>query len=132
MTEKTGELIAILNVTDEDDLMIINQSGITLRMPLKNISVQGRATQGVKLIDLKKRGDSIASVCKVDSDPEEAVDEELDGEGSTEAREAAEGMELIDTAENEGLLNDEVVEGDEIDLGEEIQDEIDDFENEDE
>ena len=132
VTEKTGELIAILNVTDEDDLMIINQSGITLRMPLKNISVQGRATQGVKLIDLKKRGDSIASVCKVDSDPEEAVDEELDGEGSTEAREAPEGMELIDTAENEGLLNDEVVEGDEIDLGEEIQDEIDDFENEDE
>ncbi len=90
VTEKTGELIAILNVTDENDLMIINQSGITLRMSLKDISIQGRATQGVRLIDLKKRGDSIASVCKVDSDPDAEVDEIIGGEHAEEERIAEE------------------------------------------
>ncbi len=77
ITEKTGNLIAIKNVTDQNDLMIINQSGVTLRLPVKSIRVMGRATQGVKLIELSKRGDKIASVCKVDSDPveeEEVVD----------------------------------------------------------
>lgn len=77
ITEKTGELVAIKNVNDSNDLMIINQSGITLRLPVNSIRVMGRATQGVKLIDLGKRGDTIASVCKVDSDPEEEVDEEM-------------------------------------------------------
>lgn len=67
ITEKTGNLVAIKNVTDDNDLVIINKSGITLRMSVANIRVMGRATQGVKLIDLAKRGDSIASVCKVDS-----------------------------------------------------------------
>ena len=71
ITEKTGNLVAIKNVTDANDLVIINKSGITLRMSVANIRVMGRATQGVKLIDLNKRGDTIASVCKVDSDPEE-------------------------------------------------------------
>ncbi len=74
VTEKTGELVAIKNVNDSNDLMIINQSGITLRLPVSGIRVMGRATQGVKLIDLSKRGDRIASVCKVDSDPEEAIE----------------------------------------------------------
>ena len=63
--------MAIKNVTDANDLVIINKSGITLRMSVANIRVMGRATQGVKLIDLNKRGDTIASVCKVDSDPDE-------------------------------------------------------------
>ena len=58
--------------------MIINQSGITLRLPVDGIRVMGRATQGVKLIDLAKRGDKIASVCKVDSDPEEEIEEEIE------------------------------------------------------
>ena len=80
ITEKTGELVAIKNVNDSNDLIIINQSGITLRLPVNSIRVMGRATQGVKLIDLGKRGDTIASVCKVDSDPEEEVDEELDND----------------------------------------------------
>lgn len=80
ITEKTGELVAIKNVNDNNDLMIINQSGITLRLPVNSIRVMGRATQGVKLIDLGKRGDTIASVCKVDSDPEEEVDEEIDND----------------------------------------------------
>lgn len=76
ITDKTGELIAIKNVNDSNDIMIINQSGITLRLPMSKIRVMGRATQGVKLIDLHKRGDVIASVCKVDSDPEEEIEEE--------------------------------------------------------
>ena len=75
VTEKTGNLVAIKNVNDSNDLMIINQSGVTLRLEVKDIRVQGRATQGVKLIDLKKRGDVIASVCKVDSDPEQVAEE---------------------------------------------------------
>ncbi len=70
ITEKTGNLVAIKNVNDSNDLVIINKSGITLRMSMADIRIMGRATQGVKLIDLTKRGDSIASVCKVDSDPE--------------------------------------------------------------
>ena len=82
ITDKTGELVAIKNVNDSNDLMIINQSGITLRLPVEGIRVMGRATQGVKLIDLNKRGDVIASVCKVDSDPEEEVNKELENESS--------------------------------------------------
>lgn len=78
ITDKTGELVAIKNVDDDNDLMIINQSGITLRLPVKGIPVIGRATQGVKLIDLKKRDDVIASVCKVDADPEEAVEKDAE------------------------------------------------------
>lgn len=83
ITEKTGELVAIKNVTDANDLMIINQSGITLRLPVASIRVMGRATQGVKLIDLGKRGDTIASVCKVDSDP--VTEEDLETEEVSEA-----------------------------------------------
>lgn len=77
ITEKTGELVAIKNVNNSNDLMIINESGVTLRLPVDSIRVMGRATQGVKLIDLGKRGDTIASVCKVDSDPVQEVDVEL-------------------------------------------------------
>ncbi|MBD5231779.1 MAG: DNA gyrase subunit A [Bacteroidales bacterium] len=84
VTEKTGELVAIKAVTDENDLVIINRSGITLRLPLASIRTMGRATQGVKLIDLTKRGDSIASVCKVDSDPEEEAETEAGEEGVQE------------------------------------------------
>ena len=84
VTEKTGELVAIKAVTDENDLVIINRSGITLRLPLASIRTMGRATQGVKLIDLTKRGDSIASVCKVDSDPEEEAETESGEEGVQE------------------------------------------------
>lgn len=80
ITDKTGELVAIKNVTDKNDLMIINQSGITLRLPVEGIRIMGRATQGVRLIDLSKRGDTIASVCKVDSDPVEEINEEIQEE----------------------------------------------------
>ncbi len=77
ITDKTGKLVAIKSVNDENDLVIINKSGITLRIRVADIRVQGRATQGVRLINLEKRGDSIASVCCVDTDPEEEVDTEV-------------------------------------------------------
>lgn len=76
ITDKTGALVAIKNVNDNNDLMIINQSGVALRLPVRDVRVMGRATQGVKLIDLGKRGDTIASVCKVDSNPEEEIESE--------------------------------------------------------
>ncbi len=79
VTDKTGELVAIKSVNDDNDLVIINKSGITLRLRVADIRVQGRATQGVRIINLEKRNDVIASVCCVDSDPEEMaenVDEE--------------------------------------------------------
>lgn len=85
ITDKTGALVSIKNVNDSNDLMIINESGVTLRLPVADIRVMGRATQGVKLIDLGKRGDTIASVCKVDSQPDEELDEELEAE-TVEAR----------------------------------------------
>ena len=65
ITEKTGYLVAIKNVNDNNDLMIINKSGVVIRMHVAGISTLGRATQGVRLIDLKRRGDQIASICKV-------------------------------------------------------------------
>ena len=77
VTEKTGLLTAIKSVTNDDDLMIINKSGITLRLKLEKIKIQGRATQGVKLIELQKRNDTIANVCVVPSEEdEEALPEE--------------------------------------------------------
>lgn len=71
ITEKTGKLVSINSVTDENDLMIINKSGITIRMKVSDLRVMGRATQGVRLINLEKRNDEIASVCKVMSDNED-------------------------------------------------------------
>lgn len=71
ITDKTGKLVALKTVTDENDLMIINKSGITIRTTVSDISVMGRATQGVRLINLEKRNDEIASVCKVMSETEE-------------------------------------------------------------
>ncbi len=79
VTEKTGALIAIKSVTDENDLVIINKSGITLRIHVADFRVMGRATQGVRVINLEKRNDTIASVCCVDTDAEEEV-EQIDGE----------------------------------------------------
>ena len=77
ITEKTGKLVTIKNVTDDSDLMIINKSGITIRLKVADIRVMGRATQGVRLINLEKRNDEIASVCKVMSEKEEEIVEEL-------------------------------------------------------
>lgn len=76
ITEKTGRLVALKNVTDENDLMIINKSGIVIRLAVLDVRVMGRATQGVRLINLAKKGDVIASVCKVMSSELEATAEE--------------------------------------------------------
>ena len=75
ITEKTGKVVAIKAVTDEEDLMIINMSGTTLRLRLKDVRVQGRATQGSRLINLEKRGDTISSVCQVPTEEEEQAEE---------------------------------------------------------
>ena len=75
VTEKTGRLVAIKVVTDENDLMIINKSGILIRLKVADVRVMGRNTQGVRLINLAKKNDVIASVCKVMSSQDEDVEE---------------------------------------------------------
>ena len=80
ITDKTGKLVAIKSVNDDNDLMIINISGITIRLHVADIRVMGRATQGVRLINLEKRNDEIASVCKVLSETEEEIAEVAEGE----------------------------------------------------
>jgi DNA gyrase, A subunit len=92
VTDKTGELVAFEAVTDEHDLMIINRSGITIRIHARDISVQGRATQGVRIIDLKKRGDEIASVCRVLTEEEQ----EETAEDTTEVLTTEETNQLPD------------------------------------
>ncbi len=85
VTEKTGKLVSIKSVTDENDLMIINRSGITIRLKVADVRVMGRATQGVRLINLEKRNDEIASVCKVMSDVSE--DKEIGNDENSELSE---------------------------------------------
>ena len=101
ITDKTGKLVDIKNVTDDNDLMIINKSGITIRMKVSDLNVIGRATQGVRLINLEKRNDEIASVCKVMSDPDEIVDTE-DVVG-TENQNASELLNQGELFENESF-----------------------------
>ena len=100
ITEKTGKVVAIKNVSDENDLVIINKSGITLRMKVADVRVMGRATQGVRIINLEKRNDEIASVCKVLSatDEIENVAEETVAENPT--NEGVAENNTPETAEN--------------------------------
>lgn len=79
VTDRTGELIAFKSVNDDNDLVIINRSGMLIRIRVADIKVAGRATQGVRLINLDRRGDEIASVCPVPTDPDEES-EAIDGE----------------------------------------------------
>lgn len=96
ITEKTGKLVAFLNVTDENDLMIINKSGITIRTKVSDLSIIGRATQGVRLINLGKRNDEIASVCKVLTDSEEqAAADKASGEAREQAQETTNEENVI-------------------------------------
>ena len=76
LTDRTGKLIAIKNVNEDNDLVIINKSGIMIRLRVTDVKLSGRNTQGVKLIDLVKKNDEIASVCKVQHEEEPEVDEE--------------------------------------------------------
>ena len=91
ITEKTGRLVAIKNVTDKNDLMIINESGIVIRLAVAECRVMGRATQGVRLINLAKKNDVIASVCKVMSSELEAMVEEESRAQWAKKSEAIEG-----------------------------------------
>lgn len=100
VTDKTGHVVALLSVDDENDLVIINRSGITLRVRVADIRVTGRATQGVRIINLDKRGDEIASVCCVDTDPEE---EALEAIENPEELPVTPEEESDDTAEEEDL-----------------------------
>ena len=93
ITDKTGYLVAIKSVTDENDLMIINKSGITIRLKVADVRIMGRATQGVRIIDLEKRNDRIGSVCKVTSASEEGLPEE-------ETEDNPSGSELPASEEN--------------------------------
>jgi len=100
--KKTGRVVAIKSVTEEEDLMIINKSGITLRLRVADIRQAGRATQGVRLIDLKKRNDVISSVCQVPTDEEEEV-ETVDGTELPEEN----GVLETDTVEVEEVTTDD-------------------------
>ena len=115
VTEKTGKLVGIKAVTDDNDLMIINKSGITIRMKVSAFRLTGRATQGVRLINLEKRGDQIGSVCKVSSEEEEGITDELvepiiEGENvelnESSVNQVSEDKELADDEPKQGTLFD--------------------------
>ena len=105
ITEKTGRLVALKNVTDDNDLMIINKSGIVIRLAVADVRVMGRATQGVRLINLAKKSDVIASVCKVMSSELEATDEEESREQLDETVEKFNSS--ISNAQTEGTVEDD-------------------------
>lgn len=101
VTEKTGELIAFECVNDDNDLVIVNRSGVILRIHVADVRVMGRYTQGVRIINLTKRNDAIASVCCVEADPEEEV-----------MQIAPDAEELPDLDVTDDIVDDEVVEDD--------------------
>ena len=98
LTDKTGSVVAIKCVTDDDDLMIINKSGVAIRLKLSEVRVMGRATQGVRLINLEKRGDIISSVCQVPTEEEELPEAEEISESPVDSV-SAENPESPETQE---------------------------------
>ena len=111
ITEKTGKLVTIKSVTDENDLMIINKSGITIRLKVADVRIMGRATQGVRLINLEKRNDQIGSVCKVMT---ESLEDEIpaeEAEGTIVSDPNADAPDIDDVADvNENESNNEIEE----------------------
>ena len=102
ITDKTGRLVAIKNVTDDNDLMIINKSGIVIRLAVADVRVMGRATQGVRLINLTKKNDVIASVCKVmSSELESTVEEESRAAWAQKSDEIAQDNTALNPADDE-------------------------------
>ena len=101
ITEKTGKLVTIKSVTDENDLMIINKSGITIRLKVADVRIMGRATQGVRLINLEKRNDQIGSVCKVTTESleDEVPTEEVEGQIAVDPADIPD-TEIPDTPDN--------------------------------
>ena len=123
ITEKTGQLISINAVTDADDLMIINKSGLTIRMAIEDLRVMGRATQGVKLINLKGK-DSIAAVTKVMKDDVEEVI--VDEDGNVIEGEAIERVKpVLEVLEDEGVTDDDDEEDDDVVEDDDVDDEDD-------
>ena len=120
ITEKTGKLVAIKNVTDENDLMIINKSGIVIRLAVADCRVMGRATQGVRLINLSKKNDVIASVCKVMSSELEALVEQKSRE------EWAQNSEVI----RKDMTSDPALDEEDLEDEEFVDEPIDDIEDE--
>ncbi len=100
ITEKTGRLVAIKVVTDDNDLMIINKSGILLRLNVDQVRVMGRATQGVRLINLTKKNDTIASVCKVMKSTEEEDDVNVNENDNENVNEAQTDTPMVDFDDN--------------------------------
>ncbi len=96
ITPKTGKLISIRNVNDDNDLVIINKSGIMIRLRVRELRVVGRATQGVRLINLEKKNDEIASVCKVDTAPEETDEQSVAQAFALPEGEMAQDLQLDD------------------------------------
>ena len=124
ITDKTGRLVAIKNVTDHNDLMIINRSGITIRLAVADCRVMGRATQGVKLINLTKKNDVIASVCKVmSSELEAAVEQESRAEWAKKSEDIRRDT-VADVQREEPDTDDEEVNEDDLLVDEGI---VDDF-----
>jgi len=111
ITEKTGKLVTIKSVTDENDLMIINKSGITIRLKVADVRIMGRATQGVRLINLEKRNDQIGSVCKVMT---ESLEDEIpaeEAEGTIVSDPNTDAPDVDDAADvNENESNNEIEE----------------------
>ncbi|MEZ7505311.1 DNA gyrase subunit A [Flavobacterium sp. Arc2] len=128
ITEKTGNLISINAVTDADDLMIINKSGLTIRMAVEDLRVMGRATQGVKLINLKGK-DSIAAVTKVmKDDPEEVI---VDDDGNIVEVEAIERVKpVLEVLEDDGAVEEDEDEEDDSSDEEETEEESDEDDDE--
>lgn len=108
ITEKTGRLVAIKVVTDDNDLMIINKSGVLIRLKVSDCRVMGRATQGVRLINLTKKNDVIASVCKVMSSEVEAV-AEAESQKTLEENIGASGMTGAQAGAPDGVAEDRVL-----------------------
>lgn len=100
VTDKTGKLVAIKGVTDENDLMIINKSGITIRIGVENLRTMGRATQGVRIINLEKRNDRIASVCKVNKEEDIEEVEEISEENTQFQADASDNTTESNTTES--------------------------------
>ena len=102
ITEKTGKLVAIKNVTNDNDLMIINKSGIVIRLAVSDCRVMGRATQGVRLINLAKKNDVIASVCKVmTSEMEAALNEQSEEQEEKTLTQAEQPREMENEEKSE-------------------------------
>jgi DNA gyrase subunit A len=125
ITDKTGKLIAIKSVTDDNDLMIINKSGITIRLAVSNLRVMGRTTQGVRLINLDKKVDEIASVTKVASEKEEEKPvNELNSEDDLIEKKVVLSEDEI--VEEEDIIEEEMNDEEEIeDNDEELEDDND-------